>query len=134
MTDHCSWDFATCELGVNMRSIYTPEEFEQRAEYLIDRFCSIGKPVCIISVFPNWNSPGVCLKAGIYTEHEQAYNTILADLVKKRTAENLHFIPGETVLTDFNGLSGDLIHPTAYGHAEMGFNLASILSETLKLD
>lgn len=133
MVDKCEWDFSTCELGVNMRGRFSPEAFEQRASYLIDRFSETGKSIFIISIFPNWNTPSYVVEAGIPTENEKAYNTILAKLVEKKNADNLYFIPGYTILDDFNALSGDFIHPTAYGHAVMGTNLAGILNEKLNI-
>ncbi len=131
MVDECSCDFFTSELGVNMRGAFTPEEFEQRASYLIDRFSETGKPVFIISIFPNSNTSLYIAKPGITSERENAYNIILEDLVAQKQAANLHFISGSTILDDFSGLSGDLIHPTSYGHAVMGANLSKILRKKL---
>ena len=131
MVDDCEWDFATCELGINMRGCFTPEEFEQRAAYLVDRFTATGKPVFIISIFPNCGTLGFAANAGIDTDREIAYNAILSSLVENKHAANLHFIPGSSILDDFAGLSGDLVHPCCYGHAVMGCKLADILKEKL---
>jgi hypothetical protein len=127
MVDNCSWDFATCELGINMRGGFSPEDFGKRAKYLIDRFVGTGKPTFIISLFPNGNSKKFVAKPTPATECEEAYNSILEDLVEQTNVPHLHFIPGDKVLDDFIGLGGDLLHPTAYGHAVMGMNLATIL-------
>jgi lysophospholipase L1-like esterase len=129
--DDCEWDFATCELGVNMRGAFTPEEFEERASYLIDRFTATGKPVLIISVFPNRNTATHTAEPDLGTEREAAYNAILPALVEKKNASNLYFMPGSEVLDDFTGLSGDLLHPCPYGHAIMGANLAKKLKEII---
>lgn len=129
IVDDCKWDFATCELGVNMRFSYIPEEFKKRASYLIDRLTATDKPILIISVFPNRNSSSNTVSPGIATEHEDAYNTILATLVEKKNVANLHFMNGYEVLDDFTGLSCDLLHPCAYGHAIMGANLAKKLKQ-----
>ncbi len=124
LVDGCKWDFATCELGINMRGGFTPEDFRKRAAYLIDRFTETGKPVMIIGLFPNCRTPGFTDKSDLSTEREDAFNKILAELVKKKKAANLHFIPGSQILDDFTGLTGDLLHPSSYGYAIMGTNLA----------
>ena len=130
--DNCEWDFATCELGINMRGCFTPKEFEKRASYLIDRFTATGKPVLIISVFPNYMSEDyVGTPEEEATKREMAYNSSLEQLVKKKNAPNLHFMHGSEVLDDFTGLSGDLLHPCPYGHAIMGANLAERLKSII---
>ena len=127
MIDKRDFDFITCELGVNMRGAFTPEVFEQRTRYLIDRLIEIKKPALFISVFPNSQTDEYTNNANIVTEHEVSYNQILSELVQKANMPNIGFMNGYEVLTDINGLSGDLIHPTAYGHAIMGMNLANRL-------
>ncbi len=131
MVDGCEWDFATCELGINMRGGFTPEDFGKRAVYLIDRFAATKKPVAVIGVFPNCRTSSYTDKPDTSTEREDAYNKILSDLVRRKKAANLHFIAGEQVLDDFTGLSGDLLHPSGYGHAIMGANLARILRKII---
>ncbi len=127
MIDQREFDFITCELGVNMRGTFTPEEFEKRACYFIDRIIEAKKQALFISVFPNILTDEYTNNSNIVTEHEVAYNQILSELVQKSNMTNVEFINGYEVLTDINGLSGDLIHPTAYGHAIMGINLANRL-------
>jgi lysophospholipase L1-like esterase len=130
--DKCEWDFATCELGINMRGSFTPKEFEKRASYLIDRFTATGRPVLIISLFPNHQSADRVAQPGEEaTKREEAYNAILEKLVERKNASNLHFISGREVLDDFTGLSADLLHPCPYGHAIMGTNLAKKLEEII---
>jgi lysophospholipase L1-like esterase len=127
MVDECEWDFATCELGINVRGSYTAETFEERARYLIDQFAATGKPVLVIGVFPNCQTHTHVKEAGLDTERELVYEKILERLVKEKNLPNLHFVNGAKIFDDFTGLSGDLLHPCAYGHAIMGANLAEIL-------
>jgi len=114
-----------------MRGTFTPEEFEPRASYLIDRFTATGKTVLIISLFPNHKTANRVATPEKPTERESAFNAILEKLVAKKNAPNLHFMPGNDVLDDFTGLSGDLLHPCPYGHTIMGANLAAKLKEIL---
>ncbi|HCE43148.1 MAG TPA: lysophospholipase [Lentisphaeria bacterium] len=131
LVDECEWNFATCELGINMRGGFAPDIFEKRASYLVNRFTATGKTVVIISVFPNCRTSTHTVKPEINTEREDAYNAILSALVEKKNVPNLHFIPGKDVLDDFTGLSGDLLHPSSYGHAIMGANLADKLRKLI---
>lgn len=125
--DEVEFDLITCELGVNMRGGFTPEEFEKRARYLVERIKESKKPAVIITTFPNKKSIEYTDEFTIYTEHELAYNKILIDLVKGAQYPDIHLVHGYDILTDVCGLSADLLHPTSYGHALMGLNLAGIL-------
>jgi lysophospholipase L1-like esterase len=126
MLEQRQFDFITCELGVNMRS-FSPDEFHRRAAYLIDQLVKLGKPALIITIFPNCQSANYTSQTSPVTENESAFNDILVKLVQEANCPTLQLMHGADVLTDMNGLSGDLIHPTVYGHAEMGRNLAERL-------
>ncbi len=132
LVDGCKWDIATIEMGINMRGCFTPAQFEERARYTLDRFAGTGRPVLVTNLFPNGLTPGNSLDPeNSLTKTEQAFNDTVARLVSRKKARNLHFVPSEDILDDFTGLSGDLVHPTSYGHALMGANLARIIKEKL---
>ena len=44
---------------------------------------------------------------------------------------HLHLIEGRDILTDYSGITTDLIHPGDYGHSEMGLNLARGMAAVL---
>lgn len=132
MLDECRFDFITCELGVNMRKVYTPEEFEKRASYLVGRLARLGKPALIITTFPNRDTQIYTKEVDSITTNENAFNEILVRLVKEVDCPTVQLVHGYEILTDINGLSGDLLHPTIYGHAIMGNNLADRLKVFLK--
>ncbi len=124
------FDFITCELGVNMRGTQTPQEFENRARYLLDRIEELGKPACMISIFPtSYNQLYTTKPDALQAQNEAAFNRILEMLVLEKSSPNIHFISGDRVLDDITGLKADLIHPTPFGHAIMGVNLARIIKE-----
>ncbi len=129
MLDKRHFDVISCELGVNMRGIYTPEEFEKRATYLVERLMTINKPCYIITIFPNLASEAYCREISNTTRNEMAYNEILIKLVNSSNNKNIHLIHGYEILSDTNGLSGDLLHPTTIGHALMGMNLAKCMGK-----
>ena len=123
------WDFATMELGINMRGGFTPEEFRKRAEYLIRTMVekNPAKPIAVITHFPtDMTFASVLDKNG---ETELKFEESLRDIVHHLKHDNLRVIDGGDVLDRYDGHSVDLIHPGQFGHAVMGENLARILTE-----
>ncbi len=132
LVDACQWDVATLEMGINMRGCFTPEQFEERAAYAIERFAATGRPVLVTHLFPNGWTPGNSRDTNaLPTQREAAFNQTVERLARDQAADNLHFVPGEAILDDFTGLGGDLLHPCNYGHAVMGLNLARLLRQKL---
>lgn len=125
------WDFATFEIGVNMKTRFSDEAFFERAEYLINTVCEKNpdKKVFIITIFPN---------IGTYTQkdlphgiREVEFNNSLRKIAENSQHKNLHLIEGYNILDDYSYLCYDMIHPSDYGHINMGQNLAGILKEYL---
>ncbi|MCH6258196.1 GDSL-type esterase/lipase family protein [Puniceicoccaceae bacterium K14] len=127
------WDFATCELGVNMRGDQLlADQFEDRVNYLLDQFSTShpGKPIGLITLFPNDNHYFKDMQA-IGPRHQAHYSDVLRKLAAERAGEGVFLIEGFDVLDRFTGLYVDLLHPCDYGHIRMGLNLARILKEKL---
>jgi lysophospholipase L1-like esterase len=127
------WDLITLELGVNMRGTFTPEEFEQRSRYLIDRIASAhpDKPLLLITLFPNALSSRIAGAPCDIQARQSAYDDILRQIAAENRSGNLHLIEGAHVLTDYSGMTKDLLHPGDYGHTEMAANLAHMIKEIL---
>jgi len=121
------WDFATLEIGVNMRSGFTPEEFRERVTYLIDRIRSLhpGKTIAVITSYPNRESFEIV--PSVSGERQRAFDQILREIVAKQRSQDVHLLEGGEILPCFSGLTRDLIHPSDYGHSVMGENLARLL-------
>lgn len=122
------WDFATFELGVNMRPFFEPDIFRERADYLVRTTLANnpGKPVCLITPFPNQQD---CERRTSQLGHrQQAFTRILHDIADAGP-ENLYLIDGHTLLADFSLLGIDLVHPSPAGHQQIARNLAERLSE-----
>lgn len=127
-----TWDFATLELGINMRQHFSPEAFAERTRYTLKQFAGTGKPVLVTNIYPNGLSiDHVQDQTNAATVSESAFNQIVRDTVNDIQAANCYFVEGHEILDDPSCWSADLLHPTAYGHARMGFNLADILRRTL---
>ena len=132
LLDECPYDFITCELGVNMRVRYSPDEFEKRASYVMERLVQTGKPALIITTFPNCRTSEYTTEPDNPTSaSETAFNQILEKLVKDAACPTVQLVHGFEILDDLHGLGGDLLHPTPYGHAVMGFRLAERLQAFL---
>lgn len=130
LAERDDWDMLCLELGVNMRGGFTPEEFKKRSRYLVKKIITAypEKPLFLITIYPNAQSPRNALKTCYAQKNQEAFDQVLRDAVSELKHENLHLIEGADVLTDFSGVTKDLIHPSDYGHTEMGFNLSRIIS------
>ncbi len=122
------WDFATLEIGVNMRGLFAREEFEDRARNLISSMLNKNpdKPIVLINILPNSADylANHHLKVAV---NNREFKETLRKLHVDFSNPCLHLIEGDEILTRFDGLSCDLIHPSDFGHILMGENLAEIL-------
>jgi lysophospholipase L1-like esterase len=123
------WALLTLELGVNMRGGFTPEQFAARSRYLVERLIARhpARPIVLITIFPNGQSVAAATVASETQRREVAFNQALRDLVAELRHPHLHLLEGTDLLTDFTGLTRDLIHPGDYGHTELGLRLAAAL-------
>lgn len=125
------WDFATLELGVNMRGNFTGAEFEKRASEFISimRKSNKSKPIILITIFPNIDD--FRKKPNDMTACNREYRQALRDAFAKSKDPNLHLVEGDKVLTRFGGLTQDVMHPSPSGHILMGKNLAELIGPLL---
>jgi lysophospholipase L1-like esterase len=129
----CEWDFATLELGINMRDRFTPAEFARRARHLVRRCLEAkpGRPIFLITVFPNFASRPHALVPDASTGKEEAFIRDLRQIAQDYRDEGVRLIEGSDIVDDFSYMSTDLLHPTEYGHNLMGQNLARTLAPTV---
>jgi lysophospholipase L1-like esterase len=131
-----TWDFATLELGVNMRGGFTVEEFAARATHLVRRLREErpDAPIALITHFTNRDHAGVFpSRDGEETlegKRQQGFDEVLRELAADPEL-NLHLFEGRDLLPDAEGLSCDLLHPSDYGHIQMGERLAERLKPLL---
>lgn len=120
----CEWDFATFELGINLRSAVTPEEFARRARHLVVRCTESkpGRPVVLITLYRNFAHHLV--EPDSATASQDAFNQILRDLAREFADRRVHLIEGTDLVDDLSCLGSDLLHPNDFGHARMAENLA----------
>lgn len=129
---HGGWDIAVLELGVNMRGLFTPEEFEERASYLIGGLIRQypHKPVVLVSMYPNSDDVA---KNPALPPVNRPYTERLEHIHRTLRHPHLHLVNGHEVLTDFSALTTDLIHPSDYGHTLMGQQLAEAIRNIIGL-
>lgn len=130
--EHEEWDFATFELGINMRTSVAPDEFSRRVHHLIKRIrqTKATSPIFLLTHFCNlehFSSHPSCQAAA---DHQNAYDQILRSIVTSQTYPAVYLIEGRNVLPDSSGLCVDLCHPSDYGHVTMGENLARLLQSS----
>ncbi|TLS53430.1 lipase [Paenibacillus antri] len=123
------WDFATLELGVNMRERFEPETFERRARYAFERLRARHpkKPLFALTVFPNFATEAESVSGA----RERAFNDIVRREVDRLGDERLALIEGGDIAADLGDLTCDLIHPGTYGNVRMGERLAERIGRTL---
>ncbi len=129
-----TWDFASLELGINMRGQFTPEAFEERARNFVEtlRAARPDAPLILITHFLNMEHHPVPGGANAQqAEYQKAFDEILRRIAGERPDEPTHLIEGRDLLTDFDGLTCDLIHPGVFGHIQMGENLARLMRPLL---
>ena len=123
------WDLAVLELGINMIDIFPVEVFEERARGLITKMLAYGKPVVLISNFTSYRS----MPTDTLYQVNKDYIATLEKLYKELKTDKLHYIKGENIVTEWDYLTSDLIHPSPYGHGQMGRKIAKIIREEFKI-
>ncbi|MFH5181869.1 SGNH/GDSL hydrolase family protein [Paenibacillus sp. TAB 01] len=134
LADHLAgrndWDIAYLELGVNMRSVFTVEQFQARSAYLLDRMIELQpeKPIFLTTMYPN-RASYFHANASIpkLQEDEKRFNEVLESYCANKRHAQLHLLDGREIMSDFVSLTSDLIHPSDYGHMLMGEQVARLL-------
>jgi lysophospholipase L1-like esterase len=125
------WHFATLELGVNLAELATPAEFEERARFLLQTLhrSRPESPIFVLNIFPN-RADHLRDRAAIAAVNTPLFNASIPKLVAEINSPKVHFIDGRDVLSGYNGLHTDLVHPSDEGHISMGQALAQRLAES----
>lgn len=121
------WDFATLEMGVNLRATCTPEEFERRARHIVARCTEAkpGRPVVLITIFQN--AAHQQIEPDAITSKQEAFNAILRQIAREYQDRHVHLVEGTDIVDDLSYLTSDLLHPNDFGHARMAENLSRLL-------
>ena len=114
------WDFAVLELAVNMIDHFTSQQFKERVEFLVKKSLTKNRPVVLISHFRHFRD----LDGATGGKLNNELIAITKEIYDKYNCDNLFYIDGKSIIDDYTMLSADLIHPSIYGHSEMGKKIA----------
>ena len=127
------WHFATLALSVNMVGGFSREVFRERVTYMVNTVAGAdtSRPVACITIYPYAADFDDASDPEGGGAKSSAFRQILRDAVAECPHPNVHIIEGSDILTDFGGLTCDLIHPADNGMIQMGENLAQRLRPLL---
>ncbi len=120
-----NWDVALLELGINMVGHFAVEEFERRATALVKDMLACGKPVVLISNY----SCLFDLPTHVLRDKNEQYVKTTERIYETLKCDNLYYIRGRDIVDTLTLLAADLIHPSTYGHTEMGRRIARKLRD-----
>jgi len=126
------WDIASLALSVNMLG-FTLEDFAKAVSYMVNTVAGSNtkRPVACITLFTFF--PDVCPSMEPHNDDVKIgrFRQALRDAVADCPHPNVHLIEGTDILTDFGGLTPDILHPADHGMIQMGENLARKLKEII---
>lgn len=120
------WDFAILELGINVIDKWSPEEFQEKVDYFIGTIAEKNREKWIfcIDIF-------TCAKDYNKDEKIRVFRQIVKDKVEKLNSAKVLYISGRELLIRPQGLSSDLLHPSAVGMEEIADRLYDIIKELI---
>jgi lysophospholipase L1-like esterase len=132
IADRKDWQIATLALSVNMHE-FPMDVFCERVSYMVNAVAGADpeRTVACITLYPFFRDLGIAVESPTGGRVEE-YRQALRDAVAACPSRNAHLLEGPEILTDLTGLTADLIHPSDFGMAEMGRNLASLLKPMLR--
>lgn len=121
------WDFATFEMGINVRSIWSSEQLHEKVDYFVGAIAAAkpDKHLFCIDLFTNDQDFVDKQEWGV------GFRRVVAEIAAKHNPDRVHYVDGRTILTDPTGLQVDLVHPNDNGMIEMGENLAAVIEQAL---
>ena len=121
MAERDDWDFASLEMGINILDIDN-DDFAQRVEYFVTRLAQAhpDKWIFCIDVFTSRNDLD-------NKEKVNAFREIVRHQVESLNMPRLVYISGRDLLTSWDGLTCDLVHPAPAGMEQMADKLAATM-------
>lgn len=114
------FDYMIFEAGANMFDDYTPEQIVERGTYLLRR---------VLETHPNqyvfMPEPPMYFRQKQGLEKYQRFLDAVRQIQREVGSDRCVLIPNEKVQKASFYVSGDLIHPSPFGHVLMGANLAA---------
>jgi lysophospholipase L1-like esterase len=119
IAERTDWDFAILELGINVIGTMTLEQFERKVDYFLSQVAgkNPNKWVFCMDIFTCYRDFNEELLV------KQYRNTVLKKVEELNLPYLVYFL-GTELLTEMNGLTIDLLHPSTQGMHEIAENLA----------
>jgi lysophospholipase L1-like esterase len=121
------WDFATLEMGINVIGQWSAEQFQERIDYFIPAIARSNpdKWVFCIDLFRFDMDFKEDPKA-------EVFRSIIKRKVEELNLPKLVYVCGTELLVSADGLSADLIHPSAHGQEEIARRLSALIRSKLE--
>jgi len=125
------WDFITCELGVNMRTAFSPEEFHRRVAYLVKTLTTRQPKKPVVLITPFTSDVDFLIEPDLAARNTTAFRVSLRQIAGEFARHQVHLIEGTELLPSFSGLYCDLVHPSTAGHSMIAEKLAARLRKLI---
>lgn len=133
--ERSDWDIATLCISVNMlNSGVSVSSFRDTARTFIEEIVrrQPGKPVVCIGLLPFYSDLGYAYPGKYPAGTPDEYRAALREAAESVADADVHYIPGPDLLTRWDGMSADLIHPGDLGMTEIAERLAPHLARRLR--
>lgn len=97
------------------------EEFQRRLEYILNLLTKKGKTTVVLGTYRFLGS------AEHNTKRFEEYCSVISDACNRYKDNNVYYIDGRKIMNDNTYLCSDLVHPSGYGHYQMGLKIADIM-------
>lgn len=134
IADECEFDFLTLELGANLvwdseKNCWgDPKEFEKKVDYFISRIFDAHKDAVKVVTDMFLCGADMVKDPEIFAFRDVVRNKMM-DVMKEHNNDKCAYINGNRLLTKFDGLSTDMLHPSAYGMTDMADNLFKVFQD-----
>ncbi len=114
------WEFATLEMGINLTSRVTPEEFAARLKGFLPRIVAAHSNRWIFCI-------DLFTASGDFTDNARypAFRAAVRDAVARIGSPRVVHLDGRDLLTRATGLTLDMVHPSSDGFEEIAANLVA---------
>jgi lysophospholipase L1-like esterase len=120
------WDVAVLELGINVMS-WEEEKRRTHVENTLEKIAAANpdKPIFVISPFYSNDDYNGGARAKPWRE-------TIRSVIERCAYPNVTYIPGDSILGSMDLISADCVHPSAYGVAQIGERLLSVMRSALE--
>jgi len=127
------WDVAVFALSVNMIGHgFSVDDFRDRVANVVHKAAAAHpqNPIFCVTIWPYFGDIDHSAQPNATAPPEQ-FRRALRDAVDACPTDNVHLLEGPDLLTDFAGLTTDLIHPSDLGFVEMAERLTNAIRPRL---